>query len=67
MFMPTSVGMVRATTRAPRRSASADASSWSRDRSGTAESTVSTFQLIGRWPRRLMSIMRSISRVGRSR
>src|SRR5918994_1771993 len=48
MFMGTSTGMVSATTRPPWAAAASAASSWRGTRSGAAESTVRTFQLIDR-------------------
>ena len=48
MFIGTSTGMVRATTFPPSAAARSPAVSWRGTRSGTAESTVSTFQLIDR-------------------
>ncbi len=48
MFMGTRTGMVRATTRPPTAAARSPAESCRGTRSGTRESTVNTFQLIGR-------------------
>ena len=61
MFMGTSVGMVRATIRPPAASAAVDASSWRAIFSGARESTVSRFQLSGRWAVAVMATIRSIS------
>ena len=49
MFMGTSTGMVSATMRPPASAARLEADSWRGTRSGTRASTVSTFQLSGRW------------------
>ena len=62
MFMGTSTGMVSATMRPPASRRGVDASSWRGTRSGRGESTVSTFQLIGRSRRD-----RHRRRTGRSR
>ena len=61
MFMGTSTGMVRATIRPPAVSAALPADSWRGTRSGLAESTVRTFQLIGRRAATDMATSRSIS------
>ena len=61
MFMGTSTGMVSATTRPPSSAARSAAASWRGTRSGTVESTVSTFQLIGRPAAADMAATSSIS------
>lgn len=61
MFMGTCTGMVRATTLPPPASARLPASSWCQGWSGRLESTVSTFQLIGRRAAADMATSRSIS------
>lgn len=61
MFMGVRIGMVRATIRPPARRASSLGTSWRGTRSGTAASTVRTFQLRGRPAAAVMSTRRSIS------
>ncbi len=61
MFIGTSVGMVRATMRPPASAAADEAESWCSIRWAERASTVSTFQLRGRWAVTLMAVMRSIS------
>jgi hypothetical protein len=61
MFMGTSTGMVRATMRPPAAAAFEPASSWWATWSGRLESTVSTFQLMGRLAAALMAVSSSTS------
>ena len=61
MFIGTSTGIVSATTRPPSAAARSAADSWRGTRSGTRESTVSTFQLSGRAAAADMRANRSIS------
>ena len=61
MFIPTSVGMVRATTRPPACLARSDAPSWCMTRSRWLASTESTFQLRGRLAATDMSAISCIS------
>ena len=49
MFIPTRMGIVRATSLPPASATLAEASTWDSTRSRCAESTVSTFQLMGRF------------------
>ena len=61
MFIGTRIGMVSATTRAPRSAAVSLALIWCQVRSGSALSTERTFQLTGRPPRRLISVRKATS------
>ena len=61
MFISTSTGMVSATERPPAAAACSLAASWVRYRSGSAASTVRTFQFSGRRAASVMSAMSSTS------